>query len=364
MTKCVFVGESWGEAEARFEVPFIGSAGQELHRMLCQTKFHNAPIERYQVTPLTMISRWSTFTYPLLNVFNERPGKGSNEVQLFYAHRKDNVPLAREFGARRFGSANYFIREDKAHHIQALHTKLEELKPNLIVPLGATACWAIGLGASIGKLRGFVHETPFGKALPIYHPAAILRNWSLRAITLLDLTKAKREMEYPEFRTIEREIWTEPTIADLWKWWETYGSKSKLLAIDIETVRNQQIGEVGFASDPQHALHIPFVWEDKSAPTKVYRQWWRKARNEELAWKFVRRVCESPIPKIGQNLKYDVYWLTKVMGIPVKNWQHDTMVGCHAWQPELGKSLYDLGAMFMDEKDWKNIRKDTKKQDD
>lgn len=363
MTPCIFIGEAWGEAEARYEVPFVGSAGQELYRMLGQAGFHTQPLERYEVSPLTMMRRWSTFKHPLLNVFNARPAKDSNEVQLFYAHRKDNTPIDTSFGPRRFGSANYFVRADYAQHIRQLHERLQDLRPNLIIPLGATACWALGLGTSIGKLRGFVHETRFGKALPVYHPAAILRNWSLRAITLLDLTKARRELAYPEIRVIEREIWTEPTIDDLWLWWEQHGKHSPLLAVDIETLRYQQISEVGFASDKQHALHIPFCWEDKSGRPSVFRQWWRRAEDEVKAWQFVKHVCESAAPKIGQNLKYDVYWLAKEMNIAVRNWTHDTMVACHAWQPELGKSLYDLGAMFLDERSWKSIRKDASKQE-
>jgi len=362
--KCIFVGKAWGESEADFKVPFIGADGQELFRMLGLTGFHSAPLPPYYVSALTMINQWSTFSYPILNVFNERPGKESNNVKLFYAHRKSEVPLDRSFGSRKFGSANYFVRADKAHHIQKLHKTIRQKKPNLIVALGATACWALGLGAAIGKLRGFVHETPYGKVLPTYHPFAILSNWSLRASSLLDLSKARREMQYPGVRTIEREIWTELTIPDLWDWWENYGSKSPLLAIDIETIRNQQISEVGFASDNKHALHIPFVWEDRSTTPKVYRQWWRKPQDEVKAWEFVRHVLNSPIPKIGQNFKYDAYWLIKEFGFNIRNWQHDTMVATHAWQPELGKGLYDLGAMFLDEKSWKFIRKDTGKQDD
>lgn len=358
--KCVFVGEAWGEAEARFESPFLGAAGQELYSMLVQAGFTSANLPRYQVAPLTMRNKWASFPYPLLNVFNERPGKESNDVQLFYAHRKDNIPLDQSFGPRRFGAANFFLRESAAHHIRALHIELKHLKPNLIIPLGATACWALGLGASIKKLRGFVHETPFGKALPLYHPAAILRKWSLRTPTLLDLIKARRELQYPGFRLLPREIWTEPTISDLWNWWASCGSKSSLLAIDIETVRNQQISEVGFASDATHALHIPFFWEDN----REYKQWWRTAKEEVQAWDFIEHVCRSSVSKIGQNLKYDAYWLAKEMGIPILNWAHDTMVGCHAWQPEMGKGLYDLGAIFLDERSWKSIRKESNKDND
>jgi hypothetical protein len=216
------------------------------------------------------------------------------------------------------------------------------------------------MGDAIGKLRGFVHSHELGKVLPTYHPSAVLRNWSLRVPTLFDLVKAKREAQFPEIRLVEREIWTEPTIADLWNWWEQHGSKSKLLALDIETLKATQITEVGFASDSTHALHIPFCWREG----KTYKSWWKDTKEEVEAWKFVQHVCASNVPKIGQNgVQYDCFMLAKCMGIVVNNYQHDTMQAAHAWMPELGKSLYDLGAMLLDEASWKSIRKDSGKDD-
>lgn len=361
---CVFIGEAWGKAETDYEIPFVGAAGQELARMLAQANFPiGAPDYRY-CSPMTMITKWSTFPYPLLNVFNEKPSKDSNNAELFYARPRDNCEINQDYPARRIGNSTHYVLADKVHHIERLHKKLGEVKPNLIVAMGATACWALGLGTSIGKLRGFVHETKFGKVLPIYHPAAILRNWSLRAISILDLGKAQRELQFPGFRLLDREIWTEPTIDDLWTWWEKYGQQSSLLAIDIETLKQRQISEVGFASDSQHALHIPFCWEERDNGRKVYKQWWKTPEEELAAWNFVAHVCASRIPKVGQNFQYDAYWLAKEMGIPVRNWQHDTLVAAHTWQPELGKSLYDLGAIFLNERDWKQIRKESSKDKD
>ena len=358
--KCVLVGEAWGEQEASYEAPFVGAAGQELARMMHQAGLLSTPLSYKYISALTMRNYWASCPYPLLNVFSERPSHDSNNVELFYAHLKDNIPVTRTYPARKFGSKNLYVRSDKAHHIETLHKQIAELKPNLIIALGATACWTLGLGASIGKLRGFVHDTPYGKVLPTYHPAAILYNWSLRATTLLDFVKAKREMQFSGFHLTEREIWTEPTIDDLWEWWELYGKASKLLAVDIETLRKQQISEIGFASDSQHALHIPFCWLEG----KTYKSWFPDVKTEAKAWQFVRHVCASPVPKIGQNFQYDAYWLAKHMGIYVRNWQHDTMVASHCWQPELGKGLYDLGALFLNEKDWKSIRKDSMKDKD
>lgn len=353
MTKIALVGEAWDEQEHQYEHPFVGTAGQELYRLLHKTHHVPTGLDYKFCSPLRMMGLWASSGITLLNVFNARPGKESNDVQLFYAHVRDNVPLDKSLPSRRFGAANYHVRADMASHVYALREKLLGLRPNLIVHLGATACWALGLGEGIGRLRGFVHDTEYGKVLPTYHPSAVLRDWSRRVPVLFDLTKARRECEFPEIRQVEREIWTEPSPAECWTWWETYGKDAPLLAVDIETIPAlQQITEVGFASDPRHALHIPIAIDAKS---------FYSHRDEVEIWKFVKHVCESAIPKIGQNLKYDIYWLWKEMGIAVRNWQHDTMIASHAWQPELDKSLYDLGSIWLDERSWKNIRRESSK---
>jgi uracil-DNA glycosylase len=353
MNKIVFIGEAWGEQEVQYEFPFVGTAGQELFRLLHKTHHVPTGLDYKYCSPLRMMNLWLSSGITLLNVFNARPGKESNDVQLFYAHYRDNVPLDKSLPARRFGAANYHVRAAFSGHIYALRNKLLELKPNLIVPLGATACWALGLGEGIGRLRGFVHDTEYGKVLPTYHPAAVLRSWNLRVPVLFDLTKAHRECQFPEIRHPSRTIWTEPTPAECCQWWEERGRTAPLLALDIETIPALgQITEVGFASDPYHALHIPIAIDGKS---------FYSHRDEVAVWKFIKHACESEVPKIGQHLKYDIYWLWKELGIAVRNWQHDTMIASHAWQPELQKSLYELGSMWLDERSWKSIRQDSSK---
>ena len=351
MTSMVLIGEAPGEHEQQIGAPFVGPAGQELYRLLCDAGFPLDPLRKNYVSPHSMSMYWSRAPVKLLNVFNSRPE--SNNIDLFYGGRADAIDDS--LPRRRFGSSYKWVRTERAADIYKLLDALHDLSPNLIVPLGATATWALSMGAAIGKLRGFVHQHKLGKVLPTYHPSAVLRNWSLRVPTLFDLYKARRESAFPGVRLVEREIWTEPTIADLWTWWETYGKHSTLLALDIETLKATQITEVGFAADSTHALHIPFCIKEG----RGYRSWWPNTRTEVEAWKFVRHVCASKVPKIGQNgVQYDCFMLAKCMGIVVNNYQHDTMQAAHAWMPELGKSLYDLGSIFLDEASWKNIRKD------
>lgn len=353
-TKFVLVGEAWGSSEATLQYPFVGSAGQELMRML-HSAGYSVPFLPYTFnSSVRMMNLWEKSDITLLNVFNYHPPE--NDVEFFYTREPSPT-----FNPRRFDNIIHYVKPEYEFHIQLLHKTLCELKPNTIVALGNTALWALGLPPSISKLRGNVVESEFGKVLPTHHPTSVLRNWSQRIVTILDLHKALRESESPTICTLPREIWTRPNIEDLWEWWRLYGSKAELLAFDIETVLNKQISEISFASDSTHALHVPLFYKEN----KQYVNWWQTLQEEVEAWKFIKMVLESDVPKIGQNcVQYDSYWLLKEMNIAVKNIQHDTMQLSHCWALELEKSLGFLGSIFLDERSWKGIRTETNKQND
>jgi len=358
MTSIVFIGEAWGEAEARFQTPFVGPTGQELARMMAQAGFGNEHLPYNYVSSVRMISYWERTEFVFLNVFNERPEK--NNVERFYAKPSDQVPLDKKLPPRKFGTSNHYVRQEHAYHVYDLHKELEDLQPNAIVALGNTALWALRLNPAISKLRGNIIESKWGKVIPTYHPAAVLRNWSNRTISVLDLNKARREAKFPGTKLLDRFIWTEPTIEDLYQWWDEHGSKAKELAVDIETVRRTQVAEMGFASSPTMALHIPFVYKDSGQ----YISYWKTAEEETKAWDFVDMVFRSSVPKIGQNVcQYDAYFMGKALGIPLLNIANDTMTLAHCWQPELEKSLGFLGSIFLTEREWKSIRTHTDKED-
>ena len=367
MIDCVIVGEAWGRQEAAYGEAFVGDAGQELYRMLGDAGFHNNILPRHFVSPLRMSKLWEAFPYPRLNVFNCRPPdpEAKNRVEFFYAKPSDKKDIDRSLPRRRFGASNAYVLKRFGADVRLLHEHLRSLQPFLIIALGATALWALGITGGIKSLRGSVIQSDYGKVLPIIHPAAILRDWSQRTIAVLDFVKARRELQYPEIRVTPREIWTEPTINDLYTWWDEHGSKSSLLAIDIETVREvQQVGEINIASDSTHALHVPFVYRDSDKPKHLTR-WWKTDADELAAWQFVKMVCESPIPKINQNIvQFDVYWMLKELGIGILNIVDDTMQKMHCVQPEWDKNLGFLGSIFCNERQWKYIRRETGKSDD
>jgi len=355
-TRLVIVGEAYGEQEAFAGESFVGSAGQELSRMLAQAGYGNDLLPYAFTSSIRMIQYWDKFPYPRLNVFNARPA--DNNVELFYAKPSDKVPVSKNYPPRRFGTSIHWVREEYAHHVAELHEALARLHPNVIVALGNTALWALGLPPTISKLRGSIIPSMWGRVVPTYHPASVLRKWDQRVLVVLDLAKALRQSTSCDSPALAREIWTEPSIEDLYVWWERFGARTKLLAVDIETVKQKQISEIGFASDSTHALHVPFVYQEGG----VWKSWWATAQEELEAYEFVRMVCESSVPKIGQNLcQYDSFWLAKEWGVVLNNIVADTMTMAHCWQPELDKNLGFLASLFCSERDWKGIRSNSDK---
>ena len=349
----LLVGEAYSEHEARESTPFVNHAGYELWRMLREAGFPlPSPGEHYPGA-LKMKILWRDSGIGTTCVFKTKTK--IKDLCLTKKEAKDQgVEIRDDLPQLQLHS---YLRDEHYHHLQALHTEVEAIRPNLILALGNTACWGLTQTTKISSLRGTVLNTELGKILPTYHPAAVLRNYELRAITVMDLMKARKEMQYPDIRVKRRQIWVEPEIPDLYRWWELHGSKSKLLSVDIETERFRQISEIGMASDSEHALHIPFIVDR-------VKSYWPTVADEVEAWKFVHMAMTSHVPKLGQNFLYDFQYLWKKMGIPVRNFQHDTMLLHHALYPGMQKSLGFLGSIYCNERSWKDLRKQGNKDDE
>lgn len=361
--KIVLVGEAWGEQEARYKTPFVGKSGEALYRMLCEADFPLEPIVQRFVSPNRMRDLWERSGIPLLNVFNLRPPDPKNKNRSTYFFDKKNGDIDPGFGPR---SSGEYVLNKYAPHVHKLRADLAQMKPNLIVALGNTALWALTGLTKISAERGTLHDTPYGKLLPTYHPAAILRKWDDRVIAVADLIKARSEMNHAGIKIVPREIWAEPELHDLYSFWDQHLSKSSMIAIDSETERTSVISEVGFASDPYHAIHIPFTIVNRTPQGRAvsWNSYWPTQSQEISAWKFVRKVCESPIPKVLQNGIYDIYWLYKRMHIRVRNPAEDTMLLHHALQPEMQKALGFQGSVYTTNPAWKHLRRESNKADE
>ncbi len=318
------VGEAYGEHEERQRVPFCGPSGYELTKMLGEAGIHRADCF-------------------LTNVFNVRP-RPNNDIE--------NLCTDKDKGYTGRGpiKAGKYPRLEYLNEIERLERELRDLRPNLIVGLGNTAAWFLLGNSGISKIRGTVTASPYGKVLPTFHPAAILRDWSLRHVTVLDLIKAHRESKFPEIRRPQREVWTEPSLQDMETFFETHLLPARSISFDIETFGNQ-ITCIGFSPDERIALVIPFHDQRKSGAN-----YWNTELDERKAWEFVRKVLALPQPKIAQNGLYDIHFLWRGYGIPVTNFEDDSMLLHHALQPESQKGLSFLGSVYTNEASWKLMR--------
>lgn len=326
--KIALVGEAWGAEEETFHLPFVGPAGQELDRMLA-----DAGIKRSECF--------------VTNVFNFKPERNDITTLCWAASergRDDRRPSL---------SSGKYLRPEYFPEIARLSAELNSIKPNVVVALGNTAAWALLSLTAISKIRGTVATSslvPNLKVLPTYHPAAILRQYDLRHVAVLDLIKAKAESAFPEIRRPVRKIWTDPSLADCYDFYSNYIINSSCLAFDIETF-GDQITCIGFAPSIDKALVIPF-W-DMRKPKGSY---WLYPREEEQAWDFVHMVLDHPMPKVAQNGLYDIQFLWMKYGIPVRNFEDDTMLLHHSLQPESPKALGFLGSVYTNEASWKEMR--------
>lgn len=336
--KIAIVGECYGEQEAFWGKSLIGPDGQELDRILSDVD----------------IRRGDCF---ITDTFKLRPP--GDKLSNLLCPKRDPLVSTRYTAPLETGK---YLKKEFETQVDRLAEELDKVRPNVVLALGGVACWAL-LGTNrVSKIRGTVADStlvPGLKVLPTYHPSAIRKQYKLRAVTLLDFMKANRESEFPEIRRPNREIWLDPDLSDIERFYDAYIANAEYLAVDVETARGQ-ITCIGFAPSPRVSLVIPFV--DYRKPGYHY---WSTFDQELAAWNLVAKILDSKSKKIGQNFLYDMFYIWKLYGIPVRNYSDDTMLLHHSLQPEAQKGLGFLGSVYTNEVAWKTHRpKGTIKRED
>jgi len=350
--KILLVAEAPGNQERLFGFPLVGSAGQELARMLAEAGLCSTPPE--YPSALTMAQFWRESPFAIANVFTEQPPE--NNVGFFFRPKKEGMttipPLA----------PGKYLAYEHHHHLKAFHDAISVIKPDLIIAFGNTASWgALNVTPKISNIRGFVYEAYIGNAqvLPTYHPAAVVRSWSLRPTVIADLLKAKSLIEGT---IVERtyELWIEPTLAEIADFFRRYLTAAPRISYDIENPYGP-ISCIGFGDCAGHAICIPFH-DDR----KEDHNYWASKEEELLAWDWVKKILSLSVEKITQNGLYDISHLWYQMGIVPWHSNQDTMVLHHSLQPEMTKDLGYLGSIYTNLPEWKSMRKkskQTKKED-
>lgn len=328
------LAEAPGDRETERGQPLVGPSGWELRRML-------------KIIGVSLDDCYKT------NVLSRQP----EDNLLGHYCSDDPARQLRHLGPLTSNPLGYM---DLAHsgELERLRDEISEVSPNIIIALGNTATWALGLGTGINALRGSVHTSTVRdrtfKVLPTYHPAAVLRDWSLRTIAIADLQKAANESLTPTLQFDNTELWLNPSLSDIADFDRLHMEQARVCACDIETKRSQ-ITCISFAPTVDVSLAIPF-WVDGQSPN-----YWPDAASEFQAWAYVRHWLErGDLVKVGQNFLYDLQYLQSICN--PQSCTEDTMLAHHSLYSELQKGLGFLGSVYAHTPSWKSMR--TAKRED
>ena len=334
----VVVAESWGTYEAQSKRPLVGPSGHEFDRML-----HEAGFDRSQVF--------------CTNCFAAQPPQ--NDVWRFFHTKQSGMPKWKGLQPTEWAKSE----------LDRLHRQIAAIGPKVVIACGNYALWALteeglvsfgsestGDGATvlaptgIMSWRGSMLLSPDGtKLLPIIHPAAILRAWYQRAVTVHDLSNRLPSGLAGDWRPANP-----PTIISkpdfdrahsvLSNWLLRCTSGDLLpLSHDIETSRGI-ITCMAFADGPYDggatALVLPLV---RPSYGRTFESYWTP--QEELSLVQISRELLLRARIIGQNYNYDTQWIERDWGIR-PNLDFDTMLAHHLLWPGTPKGLDYLASLY------------------
>jgi len=320
--KVMIIGEHPYVDEERKGVPFSGSTGQELTKML-----HEAGIAQTECY----------LTY----VYKSRPFR--NDFKNLYS--KDTPKN----------------REAKPELIAAqaeLFAEIRRVSPSVIIVLGDGALWAVTGERGITKWRGslLLDNLPGITVIPTYDPVQIMRVWQWRFIAVQDLRRAARQLTNPvakpEYDFIIRPSYEQVvnTLVNLCK--RADDREPLKLSVDIET-RTRHIACLGLAWSSLHAICIPFMCVES------IEGYFTEEEELHIIQLLGQLLTHPNVRVIGQNFLYDLQYICKHWGFIVEVWM-DTMIAQAVCWPGMQKALDFISSMYCeyhvywkdDSKDW------------
>lgn len=322
------VGQAPGKHEVDDGKPLVGPSGQLLEDCFRKARIPFGACLRTNLIPF------------------RPPG---NDFSYFCAKRE---AVGKDYKHPQISPGQY-LRPEWLPELDRLAAELRAYKPNLVIACGNEALWALCSVTGITNYQNSIIEStlvPGLKVLPVFHPAAALREFSLKTYITQALIKARHEYKFPEIIRPNREIWIYPEVKDLYAWHEQEHVHGPLLSADIETPHGH-IDCIGFSFRPSCALVVPF-WSD----LREGHSYWRTLDDEIAAWDFVEMLLTT-YPLLGQNFVcFDLWRILGDIGIYCRQLREDTMTAHHAYQPELAKDLGFLTATYCNDAAYKQIR--------
>jgi DNA polymerase I-like protein with 3'-5' exonuclease and polymerase domains/uracil-DNA glycosylase len=283
--KIMILGESPGSEEVAAREPFVGRAGSLLNTFITSVGLSRGDI-------------YLTNTVKFLPKFE----RGKDEY-FWNGHWKGT------------GKKQTFVRTSPTMAymtgIVELVEEIRRVKPNVVVPLGNYALWAVCQVENIFRNRGSILESTLIKGLkviPTIHPAWYLRANAERAQALgnWDFMRVAEQSKFPGIRRKRREFIVNPTAEQIEDAIARYTDPGlDHLTCDTEWYSPDSLAYIGFADNDEEATCI--------VPDSM------------LAHRAYRIILGSSIPKVWQNAMFDAVALYR-QGINVENVAHDTML--------------------------------------
>lgn len=334
--KIMVVGEAPGVQEIESLAPFVGPSGLILTQMLREAGFER------------------TSCY-VTNVCSVRPP--GNEIGAFFTTKTGGgTPIL-----------GRYARPPILSGLQKLEADIKLVDPDIILAFGDTALWACTGELGIGKWRGSVLQARVGrdeqrppKVVPLYHPAAILRNYPWRYITVHDLKRARRELTERQ-----REIFRPSFNFQIRPSYESVSTTLSMLqervrcgptwiSCDIETQR-RHIDCIGLAWSKLDAICIPIIQMDCGQDRRFY---WTIEEQAEIVWRLLELLTHPNCLVIGQNFPYDTQYIAREWGF-LPNLQWDTMTIWHTIFATMPMRLDFISSMLCEHhRYWKEDAKD------
>jgi uracil-DNA glycosylase len=306
--RIMICGEAPGQEEERLGVPFVGASGQELSRML-----HEAGIARSECF--------------ITNVCRVRPP--NNDIENFIALKKKDVTLVH------VTMRDKYVLPIVQEGAKMLEFEIEQCKPKVIIACGDVALWALTGAWGVKKWRGSELKHSSGAiVIPIWHPAAVLRMWELRAETVNDLKRAKRVLEFgsikPEWNFAIRPSFQ--TVTTLIKDLLERASKGIIwVDFDLET-KCGHIDCAGISWSALEALCIPLMSKTN------FSGYWNLEEEAFIVFLLYKLLTNKNVYVRGQNLLYDAQYTYRHWHF-IPNVKQDTMISQHSCFSGMRKSL-------------------------
>jgi DNA polymerase I-like protein with 3'-5' exonuclease and polymerase domains/uracil-DNA glycosylase len=347
----MIVGEAPGEQEERAGVPFVGSSGGELDRMLQEAG----------------ILRSTCF---VTNVIRKRPP--GNDPDVFFAQRKSDITL------QHINFNGKHCLPVVMEGIELLKREIEMCQPNVIIALGNTPLWALTGNWGITSWRGSELQCTLPlaldykpKVIPTYHPSLILRQWAWRQTAVHDLRRARMRSSTKEFIPQDYDFLIRGDYSQVLGILDSLiqeADKGPLwLAQDIET-RAGHIACYGIAWSKTAAMCIPFMRTDEVRPVRDEQGfiqldakgnpvterishaegYWSLEEETQIVHRLWKLTTHANVFGIGQNFPYDAQYTFRHWGF-IPRLQHDTMLSHHSMFANSRKSLDYLSSMYCEQ---------------